>query len=121
MFYENGITKIISIRGGASVAAVAEVAQMSSAARAQFQGRDCGGGTVRFGIGMGDGLCGHLRGVSSDLENARSPVSERNSRSGKSDERKHRGMDLGPIKTETAVAYRNCRRGDVHGVLCVSG
>src|SRR2546421_7057238 len=66
------------------------------------------------------GLRGDLRGVQTDLAKARSFLPERDSRSGKSDQRKHRGMDLEKVKDKVAVAHGGSRCGNLHGEMRLS-
>ena len=55
-----------------------------------------------------------------DLGKARPPLSERNSRPGKSDERKHRRLDLEEAEAETAAADGSRRGGNLHGAVRLS-
>src|ERR1035437_818133 len=113
--YENGITKDVSIRGGAFAAAFAEGAQVPATARAQLQGGNRRGGRMRRQARLVDGLRGYHGSVKADLGEDRPSLSERHCRPGKSDERRNRGMDLEKPEAEIAAAHRSRRGGDVHG------
>ena len=93
---------------------------MPAAARAQLFCRGDGRRRVRSQAGVGDGLRGHFRRVQTGLGKARSLLSQRNSRAGKSHEREHRHLDLAEAKTAIAVAEGNRRRGDLHSAVCLS-
>src|SRR5580700_3754266 len=88
---------------------------MPAASRPQFPGGSGGGGRVRPQAGLADGLRGYHGGVQAHLGKAGSLLLERDSRAGKSDERKCGGLDLEKIETQIAAAYGNCRGRDLHG------
>src|SRR5665213_3548680 len=75
---------------------------------------------MRSQAGLGDGLRRNRRGLSSALGKARSFLSERNSRIGKSDERKRRAVALAAIETQAPVADRNCGGRDLHRAMHLS-
>ena len=90
-------------------------------ARAQFQSRGGRRGGMRRQTGLGHGLRGHRRRLQADLGKAGPPPFERDTGPEKSDERKHREMDMAPIKAEAALAGGNRRGRNLHGPLHLSG
>lgn len=94
---------------------------MPAIARAQLQGGGCGCRRMRPQTRLADGLRRHYGGVQADLGEARSPLSQRNSRAKKSDERRNRGVDLEKVEAEIAVAYGSRCGRNLHSAMRLSG
>src|SRR5580698_9766034 len=93
---------------------------MPPVAWAQFQSRSGYRRPVRRQVRLGDGLRRNGRGLSANLGKVGSFLPERNSRPGKSDQRKRCPLDLGPTQTAPAAADGNRRGRNLHGALHLS-